>query len=84
MSPLLPGSESKPFHPQCQGTPIWCTVLPSIWKGLRRWVTMALATIFPRGVDIVTLSPLAMPISFASSWLISAKCDSNISASIGR
>src|SRR6266545_3902477 len=84
MSPLLPGSDSTPFHPQCHGTPIWYTVLPSILKGLSRFVTIAFTTIFPRGVDTVTLSPLEMPSSFASSRLISAKWDSNSSASIGR
>ena len=45
--------------------------LPSITKGLRRWVIIALAWIFPRGVDTVTRSPLASPSSPASSWLIS-------------
>src|SRR5712691_2786214 len=79
MSPL-----AMPLYPQCHGTPIWWTVLPSIMNGLSRCVTMALATIFPRGVDTVTLSPLAMPSSLASSWLISVKCDSKSSASIGR
>src|SRR6185369_6216494 len=83
ISPRLPGSESTPFHPQCHGTPIWCTVLPSILNGLSRFVTMALATILPRGEDTVTLSPLAMPSSLASSRLISAKCDSKSSASMG-
>src|SRR6266699_3006685 len=79
MSPL-----AMPLYPQCHGTPIWWTVLPSIMNGLSRCVTMALATIFPRGVDTVTLSPLAMASSLASSWLISVKCDSKSSASMGR
>ena len=84
MSPLLPGSPSMPLKPQCQGTPIWWTFLPSMVNGLRRFVTIAFTWILPRGVETVTMSPFCRPISPASSWLPSAKCDSNSSASIGR
>src|SRR5713101_9440047 len=81
---LVMSTLAMPLYPQCHGTPISWTVLPSIMNGLSRCVTMALATILPRGVDTVTLSPLAMPSSLASSWLISAKWDSKSSASMGR
>ena len=60
MSPLLPGKPSTPFQPQCQGTPIWWTFLPSIVKGLSRLVTIAVTWTFPRGLEIVIFSPLSM------------------------
>src|SRR5262245_51348592 len=60
MCPRLPGSPSTPLYPQCQGTPIWCTVLPSTRNGLRRFVTMAFTWILPRGLSTVTMSPLSI------------------------
>src|SRR5207245_10875264 len=84
MSPRLPGSSSTPFQPQCQGTPIWCTVLPLMVNGLMRFVTMAVTCTLPRGLSTVTFSPFSIFSSLASSWLISAKCEWCSSASIGR
>src|SRR5258706_12106 len=51
-------------------------------NGLNRFVTIARTWILPRGVETVTISPLAMLSSFASSWLISVKCERSSSASI--
>src|SRR5467141_3132036 len=84
MSPLLPGSSSTPFQPQCHGTPMRWTVLPSMVKGLIRLVTIAVTCTLPRGLATVTFSPFWIPSSLASSWLISAKCEWCSSASMGR
>ena len=53
-------------------------------NGLSRLVTMAVTWILPRGLDTVTFSPLSIPSSRASSWLISAKWEWYSSASMGR
>src|SRR5262249_31972819 len=54
LSSLTPSPFATPCQPQCQGRPIWCTVLPSMTKGRMRRVTSARACISPRLVLMVT------------------------------
>src|SRR5690606_4096813 len=57
----------SPFGPQCQGSPIWCTVRPPTCKGRMRCVTSTLPSIALRAVMTVAQSMCLSPRSAASS-----------------
>src|SRR6266852_2175449 len=68
MLPLL-----FPWKPQWNGRPIWCTVFPLIRRGRMRRVTIARASISPRGVLMTIHPPCLIFRSDASSGLSSER-----------
>jgi hypothetical protein len=71
---MLPFSEPLPAAKcQCTGIPIWYTVFPITLRGRIRFVTMATPTTSPRFDRTLTLPPLVIPFSSASSFGSSTK-----------